>query len=124
MPLTRLARATATNGKATAAVSHVRIAERAARGKPARSEVPCSSHAAYDPAADRADRIELLERQAATRVPEQVPIRSARTLVPPFTFGRGEARLMADDLPATPPSWLQVQCCGEDARTRAPATSW
>jgi len=113
MPVTRLARGTATDGKATAAVPHLTIAERTARGKAVRCEVPRSSHAAYEPAADRADPIELLERQAATRVPELVPIRYARMLVSPFKFCRGEARIMADDLAATSRSWLQVQCCGD-----------
>jgi hypothetical protein len=89
----------------------VRIAERAARGKAARSEVPRSSHAAYEPAAGRGDRIELLERQAATRVPELVPVRYGRMLVSPFGFCRGEARIMADDLAATSGSGLQAQRC-------------
>jgi Uncharacterized protein conserved in bacteria (DUF2252) len=44
MPVTRLARGTVTDGKATAAVPHLRIAERTARGKAARREVPRSSH--------------------------------------------------------------------------------
>jgi uncharacterized protein (DUF2252 family) len=94
-------------------VPHLTIAERAARGKAARSEVPRSSHAVYEPAAGRPDPVELLERQAATRVPELVPIRYGRMLVSPFTFYRGAARIMAHDLAATPRSGLQVQCCGD-----------
>ena len=46
----------------------------------------------------RADPVELLERQAKTRVPELVPIRYGRMLVSPFTFYRGAALLMANDL--------------------------
>ena len=114
MPVTRLAsRGTATDGKPGAMVPHLTIAERAARGKAARSEVPRSSHAVYEPAAGRPDPVELLERQAATRVPELVPIRYGRMLVSPFTFYRGAARIMAHDLAATPRSGLQVQCCGD-----------
>ncbi len=71
-----------------------------ARGKAARAEVPRSSHAVFEPAADRPDPIELLERQAATRVPELVPIRYGRMLVSPFTFYRGAALIMASDLAA------------------------
>jgi uncharacterized protein (DUF2252 family) len=96
-----------------AAVPHLSVAERVARGKAARAEVPRSSHAAFAPAATRTDPIELLERQAQTRVPELVPIRYGRMLVSPFTFYRGAALLMAQDLAATPRSGLNVQCCGD-----------
>ena len=64
-------------------------------------------------AAARPDPIELLERQAETRVPELVPIRYGRMLVSPFTFYRGAALIMASDLAATPRSGLHVQCCGD-----------
>ena len=110
--MTRLAGDIAT-GSATAAVPHLTIAERTARGKAARAEVPRSSHAVYEPAAGRPDPVELLERQAQTRVRELVPIRYGRMLVSPFTFYRGAARIMAHDLAATPRSGLQVQCCGD-----------
>ena len=111
MPVTRLARGTATDGTATSAVAHLRIAGRTARDKAERSEVPHSSRTAHEPAAGRADPIEPLERQAATRVPELVPIRYGRMLVSPFGFCRGEARIMADDLAPTSGSWLHVQRC-------------
>jgi uncharacterized protein (DUF2252 family) len=94
-------------------VPHLSVAERAARGKAARSEVPRSSHAAYEPQARRGDPVKLLERQAKTRVPELVPIRYGRMLVSPFTFYRGAAMIMASDLAATPRSGLTVQCCGD-----------
>ncbi len=94
-------------------VPHLSISERVARGKAARAEVPRSSHAAFDPPAKRADPVALLEGQAATRVPELVPIRYGRMLVSPFTFYRGAARIMAHDLAATPRSGLNVQCCGD-----------
>ena len=94
-------------------VAHLTAAERAARGKGARAEVPRSSHAVFEPAAHRADPIELLGRQAQTRVPELVPIRYGRMLVSPFTFYRGAALIMASDLAATPRSGLMVQCCGD-----------
>jgi uncharacterized protein (DUF2252 family) len=89
------------------------VAERAARGKAARREVPRSSHAVFEPSADRPDPVALLERQAATRVPELVPIRYGRMLVSPFTFYRGAALIMAHDLALTPRSGLNVQCCGD-----------
>ncbi|MGZ6638653.1 MAG: DUF2252 domain-containing protein, partial [Solirubrobacteraceae bacterium] len=79
----------------------------------ARAEVPRASHAMFAPSATRADPVELLERQAKTRVPELVPIRYGRMLVSPFTFYRGGAMIMAHDLAATPRSGLTVQCCGD-----------
>jgi uncharacterized protein (DUF2252 family) len=94
-------------------VPHLTVAERVARGKAARSEVPRSSHAGFTPSPHRTDPIELLERQAETRVPELVPIRYGRMLVSPFTFYRGAALIMASDLAATPRSGLMVQCCGD-----------
>jgi uncharacterized protein (DUF2252 family) len=94
-------------------VPHLSVAERVARGKAARAEVPRSSHAVFEPSPTRADPIELLERQASTRVPELVPIRYGRMLVSPFTFYRGAAMIMAQDLAATPRSGLSVQCCGD-----------
>ena len=101
------------NGRATPAVAHLSVAERVARGKAARIEVPRSSHASYEPPARRTDPIKLLERQAKTRVPGLVPIRYGRMLVSPFTFYRGAALIMASDLAATPRSGLTVQCCGD-----------
>jgi uncharacterized protein (DUF2252 family) len=95
------------------AVAHLSAAERAARGKAARAEVPRSSHARYEPSSARTDPVERLERQASTRVPELVPIRYGRMLVSPFTFFRGAAMIMAEDLAATPRSGLTVQCCGD-----------
>ena len=98
---------------ATRSMAHLSVAERVARGKAARAEVPRSSHAVFQPSSERADPIELLERQAQTRVPELVPIRYGRMLVSPFTFYRGAAMIMAHDLAATPRSGLTVQCCGD-----------
>jgi uncharacterized protein (DUF2252 family) len=95
------------------ALPHLSVAERIARGKAARLEVPRSSHASFEPSPTRADPVELLERQAQTRVPELVPIRYGRMLLSPFTFYRGAAMLMAQDLAATPRSGLSVQCCGD-----------
>jgi hypothetical protein len=88
-------------------------AERAARGKAARAEVPRESHAVFDPPPDRPDPISLLEEQAKTRVPELVPVRHGRMMVSPFTYYRGAALPMASDLAATPVSGLAVQACGD-----------
>jgi uncharacterized protein (DUF2252 family) len=89
------------------------VAERVARGKAARAEVPRASHATFEPLPTRANPIESLERQARSRVPELVPIRYGRMLVSPFTFYRGAALIMANDLASTPRSGMTVQCCGD-----------
>jgi uncharacterized protein (DUF2252 family) len=88
-------------------------AERAARGKAARAEVPRSSHAAFDPPPDRPDPIALLEEQGRSRVPELVPVRYGRMMVSPSTYYRGAALPMASDLATTPVSGLAVQACGD-----------
>jgi uncharacterized protein (DUF2252 family) len=94
-------------------VAHLSPAERLARGKAARTEVPRKSHAGWEPSGVRADPVGLLEQQAKTRVPELVPIRHGRMLVSPFTFYRGAALLMASDLASTPRSGIPVQLCGD-----------
>jgi len=95
------------------AVQHFTTAERVARGKAARAEVPRRSHGEWEPSPVRPDPIALLVDQARTRVPELVPIRYGRMLTSPFAFYRGGAYLMAADLAHTPRSGLQVQLCGD-----------
>ena len=87
--------------------------ERAAEGRAARSGARRSSHAAWQPSEDRADPVAILEQQAATRVPELVPIRYGRMSASPFAFFRGAAAVMAADLATTPVSGLRVQACGD-----------
>ena len=94
-------------------LGHLTPAERAVRGKAARGEAPLESHAGFDPPPDRPDPVALLEEQAATRVPELVPVRYGRMMVSPFTYYRGAALPMASDLAATPVSGLSVQACGD-----------
>jgi uncharacterized protein (DUF2252 family) len=94
-------------------VGRLTPAERVARGKAARAEVPRESHAVFDPPPDRPDPIALLEQQAKTRVPELVPVRWGRMMVSPFTYYRGAALPMASDLATTPVSGLAVQACGD-----------
>ncbi len=103
------------NGQAATAAkvaSHFTRAERAARGKAARAEVPRSSQAEIEFPAGR-DPVALLEEQALTRVPELVPIRYGRMLASPFAFYRGGALIMAADLARTPNSGLRAQLCGD-----------
>jgi len=75
--------------------------------------VPRSSHAEWTPPAGRADPVDVLQAQAATRVEDLVPIRYGRMLVSPFTFYRGAAAIMANDLASTPASGTVTQLCGD-----------
>jgi uncharacterized protein (DUF2252 family) len=95
------------------ALGHLTPAERAARGKSARAEVPLESHAEFDPAPDRPDPIALLEEQGASRVPNLVPVRYGRMMASPFSYYRGAALPMAADLATTPVTGLAVQACGD-----------
>ena len=72
-----------------------------------------SAHGEWEPASDRFDPVDLLEEQAASRVPDLVPIRYGRMLVTPFTFYRGAAYLMAADLAGSARTALHVQLCGD-----------
>jgi uncharacterized protein (DUF2252 family) len=103
----------AQNGRSTApAPPHRSPAERAARGKAARAEVPRSSHAGWKPGA-RQDPVAVLAEQGRSRVADLVPVRYGRMLVSPFTFYRGAAAVMAADLAQTPQSGIRVQLCGD-----------
>ena len=94
-------------------MAHFTPAERAARGKAARGELPRSAHAGWEPGPRRRDPVDLLEEQAQTRLPELGPIRYGRMLVSPFTFFRGAAYLMAADLADGPRTGLHAQLCGD-----------
>ena len=96
----------------TGTVQHLSRADRVARGKDARVVAPLESQAEFSPGPGR-DPVGLLLGQAASRVPELVPVRHGRMLVSPFTFYRGAALPMAADLAGTPASGLRVQLCGD-----------
>lgn len=94
-------------------MTHLTPEERIARGRAARTEVPRSSHGAFTPVARRPDPVALLEKQAATRLPELVAIRHGRMLVSPLAFFRGAALGMAADLASMPAVGIRTQICGD-----------
>jgi uncharacterized protein (DUF2252 family) len=96
-----------------AKVEHFTPAERAARGKATRAEVPRGIHGEWAPSPVRTDPIEILETQAQSRVFDLVPIRYGRMLVSAFTFFRGAAAIMASDLSDGPRTALYTQLCGD-----------
>jgi uncharacterized protein (DUF2252 family) len=84
-----------------------------ARGRARREQVPCADHARWEPPPDRPDPVAILEEQAATRVPDLVPIRYGRMLTSSFAYFRGAAAPMAWDLAHTPTTGIRVQACGD-----------
>ena len=47
------------------------------------------------------------------RIPDLLPLRHGRMVLSPFTFYRGSALAMADDLASTPSTGLRMQCGGD-----------
>ncbi|GAA4868922.1 DUF2252 domain-containing protein [Actinomycetospora straminea] len=95
------------------AVAHPSTDERTAMGREARERTPPSCHSGWEPAGDRPDPVDLIERQNRTREPDLVPVRHGRMMVSPFTFYRGGAKIMAADLAGTPTAGLITQLCGD-----------
>ncbi len=93
--------------------SRMTVAERQARGRALRDQVPLDIQAAWAPPPDRPSPIDLLESQAKTRLRDLVPIRYQRMLASPFAFMRGSAIVMAHDLGNTPTTGIGVQLCGD-----------
>lgn len=89
------------------------VDERREWGREARKKAPRSSHGNWSPAADRRDPIEILAAQDATRLDFLVPVRHYRMGVSAFTFYRGTASIMANDLAGTPDSGIRAQLCGD-----------
>ncbi|WP_406046994.1 DUF2252 domain-containing protein [Kribbella sp. NBC_00889] len=94
-------------------IEHPSVDDRLALGKDAGHRTPPSSHAGWEPAAQRPDAVALLEDQNLTRELDLVPVRHGRMMVSPFTFYRGAAKIMAADLKDTPRAGLSVQLCGD-----------
>jgi uncharacterized protein (DUF2252 family) len=87
--------------------------DRRARGTDARTRTPRTAHSGWAPADGRASPVDLLVAQEETREPDLVPVRHGRMMVSPFTFYRGAAKIMAEDLDGTPTAGLDVQLCGD-----------
>ncbi len=94
-------------------LEHPSVEQRAAEGKAARTAVPREALGEWDPSRRIERPVNLLLEQAATRVPELVPIRHGRMAASPFAYYRGAALPMAADLALGPRSGLTVQLCGD-----------
>lgn len=89
------------------------VQERAQAGIEARQRVPLDSHAYFKVAKHRRAIIGLLEEQSRTRVQSLVPLRYYRMSNSAFTFYRGTALIMANDLATTPITGIPVQAVGD-----------
>ncbi len=87
-------------------------AERFEAGRALRQRVTREAHAACPPASGR-DPVAILAETDGARIPELLPIRYQRMLQSPFTFLRGAAAVMAQDLSTLPKSGAHVQACGD-----------
>jgi uncharacterized protein (DUF2252 family) len=87
--------------------------ERRAMGTEAAARVPLQAHRDWGPAAVRRSPVEVLAEQEEDRLPDLVPVRHGRMMVSPFTFYRGAAAVMAEDLRDSPVAGLPAQLCGD-----------
>jgi uncharacterized protein (DUF2252 family) len=88
------------------------LAERYEHGRSLRKKAPLEKHADLLGPADR-NPVAILAAGDRTRVPELVPIRYERMLASPFTFLRGAAAVMAEDLKHQTTAGIPVQACGD-----------
>ena len=82
-------------------------------GRSARKEVPRSQLGAWVAPEDRRDPVAVLVEQSVGRLEDLVPLRYARMSASAFTFYRGAAALMANDLGTQVRTGLTVQLAGD-----------
>ncbi|HEY9291268.1 MAG TPA: DUF2252 domain-containing protein [Microlunatus sp.] len=87
--------------------------ERYAIGRGLRQQVPRAALADWQPAADRADPISLINLSHQGRLPELIPVRVARMMASPYGFLRGTAIVMAADVAALPATGIMPVVCGD-----------
>jgi uncharacterized protein (DUF2252 family) len=87
--------------------------ERYAVGKALRDACPREAHARWRAPAGRRSVVQTLQAADESRIPELLALRHGRMARSPFTFYRGSALAMAQDLAATPVSGVRVQACGD-----------
>lgn len=82
-------------------------------GKAYRQKTPRKMLGDYQVRHGRLDAVDIIHRQAESRIPELIPIRHARMAADPFAFFRGGAAIMAHDLAPLPSAPITVQLCGD-----------
>ena len=96
-----------------AASARQTMAERRKAGAAMRRHAPRSAQADWAPSPGRRDPVGILEAQGRTRIAGLLPTRYQRMQASPFTFLRGAAAIMAEDLAGTVASGLRAQSCGD-----------
>ena len=89
------------------------VAQRESEGRKARDRRPRASIGQFTPSPARRDPVAVLAEQEVIRAEPLLPLRHARMSVSPFTFYRGSAGVMTEDLAAMPNSGLVTQLCGD-----------
>ena len=93
--------------------AHEGTRARRAEGKVMRKTVPREAHSQFEASPERPDPTVLLQGQDAVRIPSLLPIRFGRMAMSPFSFYRGAAIVMANDLSTTPTTDWLTQACGD-----------
>lgn len=88
-------------------------AERFALGRCLRRRVPRSLLGEWKPAADRPDPVEQIIRSHEGRLEWLIPIRIGRMLASPYSFLRGTAGVMIEDLARMPVTGITPVVCGD-----------
>ncbi len=87
--------------------------ERWETGRALRERVHRTALAGWEPADDRADVVEQVQRLHEGRLDRLVPVRVARMVASPFGFLRGAAGVMADDFASLPSTGITPVICGD-----------
>ncbi|WP_415577981.1 DUF2252 domain-containing protein [Gluconobacter japonicus] len=95
--------------------SHTLLSRQDSRcmGAKLRKSMPRAAQAEWTLPENRVDPIEILRQQGLTRISSLLSIRYDRMKISPFTFLRGAAAVMAQDLAKAPVSGIRVQSCGD-----------
>ena len=104
-------------------VSHPSRDQLYAEGKRLRDKCPRQSHAIWKAPDNRPDPLSLMIESSKGRIPQLIPIRYGRMMQSPFTFYRGAALNMAEDLANTAVSGLRA-CRASAGVTVTLLTQW
>jgi len=86
---------------------------RRALGRQARNTFGRIAQATWNPKLRKSSPVELLNQSERGRVANLLPEKHKRMSVSPFTYYRGAAPVMAEDLSLTPNTGLTAQLCGD-----------
>ena len=87
--------------------------ERRAAGRAARDRIPREALGRWEASTRGHDPLETILAQNGTRLAELLPLRHGRMAASPWTYYRGAAAVMANDLASRPHTGRTVQLCGD-----------